>query len=335
MKLEDLAHKALTYLPAETVHDMAICGLKHAPTKNITTPEKCSRKIWNLEFKNPIGLAAGFDKNAECTDGLFGFGFGFIEVGTLTPLPQDGNPKPRLFRIRKEQALVNRMGFNNKGIDAALENLKARKYHGAILGINIGKNKTTPNENAVNDYLIAQKKCHAYADYITVNISSPNTPKLRELFTPSYLDNLLSTLQEQQLTLNHENRKQVPLLLKLSPDMSEDLLRTTLDVVQKYKIDGVIATNTTITRPVPEGSKNMDETGGFSGKDLFPLSYKMVKDIYSYTNGELPIIACGGIMGAEQANAYLEAGASLVQVYTGFAYNGKNFVNRMISGLTK
>jgi dihydroorotate dehydrogenase len=335
MKLETIIHKTLTLLPAEPVHDFAIWALQHQPIGNITTPAVASRKVWNLEFKNPIGLAAGFDKNAECTDALFSMGFGFIEVGTITPKPQPGNPKPRLFRIRNEKALINRMGFNNKGIDYAVNCLKKRKYKSGIIGINIGKNKDTPNENALDDYLIAQSKCHTYADYVTINISSPNTPKLRELFTPEYLDTLLATLQSKQLELNKVNNKTVPLVLKLSPDLTDELLQSTLDIVMKYNIDGVIASNTTVTRPIPESAKHYNETGGFSGKNLFPITHNMVKNIYSYTNGKLPIIACGGIMGSEQANAYLAAGAQLVQVYTGFVYDGAGFVQQLLHALTK
>ena len=333
MSLVSIIHKTLTLLPAEPVHDFAIYALKHQPCGKITTPQVASRKVWNLEFKNPIGLAAGFDKNAECSDALFNMGFGFIEVGTVTPLPQSGNPKPRLFRIRQEKALINRMGFNNKGVDYALTNIKSRKYKDGILGINIGKNKNTPNEKALDDYLTSQAKCHDYADYLTINISSPNTPKLRELFTPIYLDEMLATLQSKQLELNNTNDKIVPLILKLSPDMPEELLRSTLDIVQKYKIDGVIASNTTITRPIPENSKHYKEAGGFSGKNLFPITHKMVKNIYSYTNGNLPIIACGGIISPEQANAYLEAGASLLQVYTGFVYEGMDFIAQLLSAI--
>ena len=331
MGIESIAHKILTRLPAEFVHDMAIKGLKHQGKGKIITPEKHSVKLWGLNFKNPIGLAAGFDKNAECTDGLFSFGFSFIEVGTVTPKPQNGNPKPRLFRLRKQQALINRMGFNNKGVDAAIENLKQRKHTEMILGINIGKNKNTPNENAIDDYTVAQQKCHPYADYLTINISSPNTPKLRELCTPQYLDKLLAKLQLQQVELNIKNNKRVPLVLKLSPDMSEELLQSTLDIVMKYKIDGVIATNTTTKRPILTGVKHRDETGGFSGKDLFPMSIKMVENIYTYTNGELPIIACGGVMGPEQVQAYLKTGAKLVQTYTGFVYNGKEFITNTLN----
>jgi dihydroorotate dehydrogenase len=329
MKLETIIHKTLTLLPPEPVHEFAIWALKHQPIGNITTPIISSRKVWNLEFKNPIGLAAGFDKNAECTDALFNMGFGFIEVGTITPKPQPGNPKPRLFRIRNEKALINRMGFNNKGVDYAVDCLKKRKYTSGIIGINIGKNKDTPNENALDDYLIAQSKCHAYADYLTINISSPNTPKLRELFTPEYLDELLATLKNKQLALNKANDKTVPLVLKLSPDLAESLLQSTLDIVMKYNIDGVIASNTTVTRPIPKSAKHYNETGGFSGKNLFPITYNMVKNIYSYTNRKLPIIACGGIMEIEQAHAYLEAGAQLLQTYTGFVYNGKDYIKKL------
>ena len=326
MKLINLSSKLLQLLPPETAHDLAIWGLKHSGRGKIITPAKDSINLWGLNFKNRLGLAAGFDKNATCSDGLFKLGFGFVEVGTVTPKPQLGNPKPRLFRLRKQRALINRMGFNNHGVDAALKNLQQRRYHGAILGINIGKNKDTPNERAIDDYTIAQRKCHGYADYLTINISSPNTPKLRELFTPAYLDELLSRLKQQQVELNLRNGKEVPLLLKLSPDMPAELLATTIDLVLRYKIDGVIATNTTVSRPIPDGSKHKTEVGGFSGKDLFPISYRMVQEICDYTKKSLPVIACGGVMGEEQFNAYLDAGAKLVQTYTGFIYDSAKII---------
>ena len=327
-----LLQKALMLLPPETAHNIAIWGLKHKPYRHFNSPQCQPKQLWGLHFPNPIGLAAGFDKNAACSDALFAMGFGFIEVGTITPQPQSGNPKPRLFRLRQQQAIINRMGFNGLGLDAAIVNLENRKHQG-ILGINIGKNKITPNEQALSDYLIAQKRCHALADYMTINISSPNTPKLRALFTPAYLDELLATLKSKQIELDQAKRKPVPLLLKLSPDLDDSLLQTTIETVMKYNIDGVIATNTTVLRPIPDETPFSDETGGFSGPDLFPISFRMVEAIAQHTHKKLPIIACGGIDSPERAHAYLEAGASLLQLYTSLIYQGPKIVTKILSSL--
>lgn len=332
--LHKFMQQLLMLLPPEAAHNTACFLLKHQPTRTIQTPQQKPQQLWGLHFPNPIGLAAGFDKYAACTNALLSLGFGFVEVGTLTPKAQYGNPKPRLFRLKQQQAIINRMGFNNPGIHTALNNLKQRRHHG-IIGINIGKNKDTPNARALDDYLLTLQLSHPLADYITINISSPNTPKLRELFNANYLDEMLATLKQKQNELNTQNKKQVPLLLKLSPDLSEPLLQTTLDCIMKYHIDGVIATNTTTERPLPKHCKHLKETGGLSGSPLFNMSYTMVQNIHQYTHGELPIIAVGGITHPEQAHAYLDAGARLLQIYTGFIYHGPKLIREILSSLNK
>lgn len=284
------------------------------------------REVFGLKFKNPVGLAAGFDKDAKLYKELSNFGFGFIEIGTLTPKAQPGNPKKRLFRLKEDSGIINRMGFNNGGVEEAVERLKKNK--GVLIGGNIGKNKITPNEEAVKDYEICFEALFPYVDYFVVNVSSPNTPNLRELQDKEPLTKLLQTLQD----LNNEKpattsgaEKPKPILLKIAPDLTNEQLLDIIDIVKETKIAGVIATNTTIGR---EGlhSENQKETGGLSGKPLTKRSTEVIRFLSDKSNKAFPIIGVGGIHSAEDAIEKLEAGASLVQLYTGFIYEGPGLV---------
>lgn len=280
---------------------------------------RLEREIFGLKFKNPVGLAAGFDKDAKCYQELSNFGFGFIEIGTLTPKPQDGNPKKRLFRLKPDSAIINRMGFNNGGVSEAVERLKKNKS--VLIGGNIGKNKLTPNEEATSDYLICFNALFDYVDYFVVNVSSPNTPNLRELQEKEPLTKLLQTLQND----NHKKTKAKPILLKIAPDLTDEQLLDIIDIVTKTKIAGVIATNTTISR---EGlqSENKAEMGGLSGKPLTKRSTEVIRFLSEKSNKSFPIIGVGGIHSAEDAWEKLQAGASLVQLYTGFIYEGPKLI---------
>ncbi len=276
-------------------------------------------EVFGLKFKNPVGLAAGFDKNAVLYKELSNFGFGFIEIGTITPKAQDGNPKKRLFRLREDSAIINRMGFNNGGVDEAV--LRLKQNNGVLIGGNIGKNKVTPNEEATSDYEICFEALFYYVDYFVVNVSSPNTPNLRALQDKEPLTELLQTLQNKNLA----KPKPKPILLKIAPDLTDEQLLDIIDIVNETKIAGVIATNTTLSR---EGlaSENKIETGGLSGKPLAKRSTEVIRFLSEKSNKSFPIIGVGGIHSAEDAIEKLEAGASLVQLYTGFIYEGPALV---------
>jgi dihydroorotate dehydrogenase len=280
---------------------------------------RLEREVFGLKFKNPVGLAAGFDKDAKCYQELSNFGFGFIEIGTLTPKPQDGNPKKRLFRLKPDSAIINRMGFNNGGVDAAV--LRLKKNKNVLIGGNIGKNKFTPNEDATSDYLICFETLFDYVDYFVVNVSSPNTPNLRELQEKGPLTKLLQELQN----LNSKKQRQKPILLKIAPDLTDEQLLDIIDIVNETKIAGVIATNTTISRENLQ-SENKAETGGLSGKPLTKRSTEVIRFLSEKSNKAFPIIGVGGIHSAQDALEKLEAGASLVQLYTGFIYEGPKLV---------
>lgn len=291
--------------------------------------ERLQTRIFGLNFKNPVGLAAGFDKDAKYIDDLAKLGFGFVEIGTLTPKPQSGNDKPRLFRIPEDNALINRMGFNNEGVDAAVERLKKRKSD-IIVGGNIGKNKITPNENAMDDYDYCFRKLYDYVDYFVVNVSSPNTPNLRALQEKEPLQNLLSHLQKLNIELGNPK----PLLLKIAPDITWELLDEIIEILLDLKLDGIVATNTTISREnLISSSTTKDEKGGLSGKPLTEKSTEVIKYIHQKTNGKLPIMGVGGIFTAQDAKEKLDAGASLVQVYTGFIYEGPAIVKKICEGI--
>ncbi len=294
---------------------------------------RLKREVFGIKFDNPVGLAAGFDKDAKLFDELASFGFGFVEIGTVTPLPQDGNPKPRLFRLKEDNAIINRMGFNNEGIEATVARLR-RKKSNIIIGGNIGKNKVTPNERAVNDYEMCFEKLFPYVDYFAVNVSSPNTPGLRELQEKEPLTSLLKRLQE----LNSQKDKRKPILLKIAPDLTNKQLDDIILIVSETNIDGVIATNTTIDRSGLKTTKIRLESignGGLSGKPVKERSTEMIKYLSEKSNKAFPIIGVGGIHSAEDAIEKLEAGAALLQVYTGFIYEGPALVKRINKAILK
>jgi len=290
--------------------------------------QRLERKLFGLTFPNPVGLAAGFDKDAKLYKELSNFGFGFIEIGTLTPKPQSGNPKKRLFRLPEDGGLINRMGFNNEGVEAAIERLKRNK--GILIGGNIGKNKLTPNEEAVSDYVQCFEALFPHVDYFVVNVSSPNTPNLRALQDKEPLTHLLQTLKD----LNHSKSKPKPILLKIAPDLTEEQLVDIIDIITSVKIDGVIATNTTLSR---EGlqSENKSEMGGLSGKPVTKKSTEVIRFLHEKSKNAFPIIGVGGIHSPEDAIEKLEAGASLVQLYTGFVYEGPGVVKRINKAILK
>ncbi|CAM3613695.1 quinone-dependent dihydroorotate dehydrogenase [Flavobacterium gelidilacus] len=289
---------------------------------------KLEREVFGLKFKNPVGLAAGFDKDAKLYQELSNFGFGFIEIGTLTPKPQEGNPKKRLFRLQEDSAIINRMGFNNGGVEEAIIRLK--KNNGVLIGGNIGKNKITPNEEAVNDYVICFEALFDYVDYFVVNVSSPNTPNLRELQEKEPLKALLNTLQN----LNLKKNKPKPILLKIAPDLTNEQLLDIIEIVNETKIAGVIASNTTISREGLE-SANKSEMGGLSGKPLTNRSTEVIRFLSEKSNKSFPIIGVGGIHCAKDALEKLDAGASLIQLYTGFIYEGPKLIKEINKALLK
>lgn len=316
---EKAHHFTFKYL--KFIHKIPLVPLLIRKIYNVEHPS-LHRKVFGLHFKNPIGLAAGLDKDAKLYKELANLGFGFIEIGTITPKPQLGNPKKRLFRLIEDQGIINRMGFNNEGVEAAVKRLK--KNTNVLIGGNIGKNKTTPNEEAVNDYLICFEQLFNYVDYFVVNVSSPNTPNLRILQEKEPLKQLLSTLQNTNLT--HKNPK--PILLKIAPDLTDEQLLDIIEIVQETHIAGVIATNTTIGR---EGlvSDNQKETGGLSGKPLKNRSTEVIRFLSEKSNHAFPIIGVGGIFSETDALEKLEAGASLIQLYTGFIYEGAGLIKRI------
>lgn len=286
-------------------------------------------ELFGLQFKNKIGLAAGFDKDGKHIDSLSKLGFGFLEFGTVTPLPQDGNPQPRLFRLPKDEALINRMGFNNRGVDHLVERLKEGKPKQVIIGGNIGKNKLTPNEKAIDDYLICFRKLHAYVDYFVVNVSSPNTPNLRDLQEKEPLKALLQAVSEENKTF----KIQRPILLKIAPDLTTGQIDDVIDIVQELQISGIIATNTTIDRSqlnTPVSEITSIGNGGLSGAPLKDRSTEVIRYIAQKSNHKIPIIGVGGIDSPETAKQKLDAGASLVQIYSGFIYQGPGLIKKLI-----
>ena len=333
----------LFLLPAETAHYFSLNSLKLLlKIPLMKTLVKCiftvknpdlKREVFGLKFPNPVGLAAGFDKNAQYIDELACLGFGYIEIGTVTPLAQDGNPLPRLFRLPKDKAIINRMGFNNEGVDAAVERLKKRKSD-ILVGGNIGKNKNTPNENAVDDYVICFNKLFDYVDYFVVNVSSPNTPGLRELQEKDTLSALLNTLQK----LNESKKRQKPILLKIAPDLNHSQLDDIVDIVNETKIAGLISSNTTIKRePLHTAASEVEAlgNGGLSGLPVRDFSNEVLDYLHKKSKGAFPIIGVGGIMTGGDAKHKMELGASLVQVYSGFIYAGPSMVKSINSFLAK
>lgn len=290
------------------------------------------KQLMNITFPNPVGIAAGLDKNGEYINALSALGFGFIEVGTVTPRPQDGNPKPRMFRLPQAQALINRLGFNNKGVDYLIKQIKNAEY-GGVLGINIGKNFDTPLEKAVDDYLFCLQKVYQYADYITVNISSPNTPGLRQLQFGEELNNLLASLKKRQTELTDEKKKYVPVVIKISPDLTQEQLENIAQTLISNQIDGVIATNTTVSREAIENNPLSQEQGGLSGKPLFNKSTEIVQQLHQLLQNKIPIIGVGGIMSAHDAQLKFQAGADLIQIYTGFIYKGPGLIGEIVHSI--
>ncbi|ADI30725.1 quinone-dependent dihydroorotate dehydrogenase [Methylotenera versatilis] len=331
MNIYAMAKPLLFCLDAEVAHDVTIKSLKLATKLHLTqclnqAPTCQPRTVMGITFPNPVGLAAGLDKNGAVIDGMAALGFGFIEVGTVTPRPQPGNPKPRLFRVKEAQGIVNRFGFNNLGVDNLIENVKAAQYKG-VLGINIGKNFDTLMENAVDDYLIGMQKVYAYASYITVNISSPNTKNLRALQEKEALSHLLATLKLEQTKLADQHGKYVPITLKIAPDLELEQVNEIADLLMQHKIDGVIAANTTLSREKVQGMEHAEETGGLSGAPVRSKSTLVIQQLSQRLQGALPIIGVGGILSGADAVEKVAVGADLVQVYSGLIYKGPKLVH--------
>jgi dihydroorotate dehydrogenase len=319
-------------LDPETAHHVTLSALRYLPSGSFAKPQGRVVDAMGLKFAHPIGLAAGLDKNGDYLDALAKLGFSFIELGTVTPRPQIGNPKPRLFRLPAANALINRMGFNNHGVDALVENVKKARYQG-ILGINIGKNKDTSLDGAVDDYLYCLRKVYLYASYITVNISSPNTPDLRQLQQGAYFHTLMKELREEQLSLSDLHQRYVPLVVKVSPDETDDTLKQIADVIVSQGIDGIIATNTTCARDAVSTLPHGNEQGGLSGRPLTAASTHCLTVLKQVVGDDVTLIGVGGIDSSIVAKEKLEAGASLLQVYTGLIYQGPGLVRALCDGL--
>ena len=337
MNLYPLLKPLLFKLDAEQAHDLTLKSLKRAEQLGLLAlaagrlPDQ-PRQVMGLHFPNPVGLAAGLDKNGAAIDGFAQLGFGFVEIGTVTPRPQPGNPKPRIFRLPEAEAIINRMGFNNLGVDHLLSRVQAAKYKG-ILGINIGKNFDTPVERAVDDYLICLDKVYAHASYVTVNVSSPNTPGLRSLQFGDSLKQLLEALRQRQEDLAVRHGKRVPLAIKIAPDMSDEETVLVAQALVDSGMDAVIATNTTLSRVGVEGLAHGDEAGGLSGAPVREQSTHIVKVLAAELAGRLPIIAAGGITEGQHAAEKIAAGASLVQLYSGFIYKGPALIRQSVDAI--
>jgi dihydroorotate dehydrogenase len=321
-----LFRPALFQLNPETAHHLTLNGLNAAYTLGLSgllAPRIPAdpRTVMGITFPNPVGLAAGLDKNGDCINGLSALGFGSIEIGTITPLPQTGNPQPRLFRLPEARAIINRMGFNNDGVDKLVANVQRANFKG-VLGINIGKNAVTPIENAADDYLICLRKVYAHASYVTVNISSPNTKNLRQLQDEEALNVLLMQLKAEQGKLAQQHGKYVPIALKIAPDMEYEQINHIARLLMQHEIDGVIATNTTLSRVGVENLPHGAETGGLSGAPVRDKSTLVIRQLANELQGALPIIGVGGILNGADAVEKIQAGAALVQLYSGLIYRG-------------
>lgn len=331
--LYPLARSLLFQFEPETAHRLALKSLRLATRAGITQQLSASpRTVMGIEFSNPVGLAAGLDKNAEYIDALAQLGFGFIEVGTVTPRPQPGNPRPRLFRLPQARALINRLGFNNQGLDYLLAQVERSTYQG-VLGINLGKNFDTPVEKAVQDYLTGLRRVYPKTSYVTVNISSPNTPGLRDLQYGERLDRLLEALKNEQSRLATEHGRYVPLTVKIAPDLSDEDIPTVARSFLRNEIDAVIATNTTFSRKGVEDLPHAHEAGGLSGAPLMTRATEVVRLLHQILEARLPIIAVGGIMSGADARAKIEAGADLIQIYTGLIYRGPALIREIAEAL--
>lgn len=338
-----LVRSALFSIDAESAHNMTLAALCKLNSCSITkalvaTSQNIKQKpikLMGLNLRNAVGLAAGLDKNGEYIDALGALGFGFVEVGTVTPLPQDGNPKPRMFRLPQAGAIINRMGFNNQGLEKFITNVQSSQWqaNGGILGLNIGKNAATPNEKAIDDYLIGLQGVYPYADYITVNISSPNTANLRDLQGHDELTALLAPLHEKRLQLAQQYNRNVPLAVKIAPDLDNEQIDVIAEVLLQNNIDGVIATNTTVSRQAVQGLRHGNEAGGLSGPPVHQMSLDVIKRLRQQLGNDFAIIGVGGISSPQQAVEKINAGANAVQLYTGLIYQGPNLVTQCVNGL--
>lgn len=335
-----LARSALFSLDAETAHELTLSSLQKAYDCRLTRgliaarPEKPCM-LMGLALRNPIGLAAGLDKNGAHIDALGNLGFGFVEVGTVTPKPQPGNPKPRMFRLPRAEALINRLGFNNQGLESFIANVRKSEWrgNGGILGLNIGKNAATPIEQAVDDYLIGLEGVYPHADYVTVNISSPNTQNLRALQGQEELTGLLLPLQEKRKALADQYGRQVPMVVKIAPDLSIEQIDIIAALLPRHGVDGVIATNTTLSREAVRGLPHANETGGLSGPPVHELSLRVIERLRQQLGADFPIIGVGGVVSGKQAKEKVSAGANAIQLYTGLIYKGPALIGECVRAL--
>jgi len=331
-----LIRKALFLTDPETAHGLALESLRLGYGVGVTHLLCKTRRlpvtVMGLQFPNPVGMAAGMDKNGDYIDALGSLGFGFIEVGTVTPRPQPGNPKPRIFRLEKANAMINRLGFNNKGVDHLVQQVKKHRFNG-ILGINIGKNFDTPNDKAADDYLICLEKVYAYADYITINISSPNTRGLRDLQDSEQLNSLLSALNSKRLELTDKFQKRVPLVVKVAPDLEDKQIPVMAGIVVQNEFDGLIATNTTISRDAVKGMRYADQQGGLSGSPVKDLANHVLTGFRAHLPAEIALIGTGGITTGADATEKMQLGADLVQFYTGFVYRGPDLLDDCLNAI--
>ncbi|MDH3286840.1 MAG: quinone-dependent dihydroorotate dehydrogenase [Betaproteobacteria bacterium] len=332
-----LLRPLLFALEAETAHRVTlrileVLGRTGLPRPAPPAPANCARQVMGISFPNPVGLAAGLDKNGEFIDALFRLGFGFIEIGTVTPRPQPGNPRPRVFRLPQARAVINRLGFNNDGVDRLVNNVRRTRYRG-VLGINIGKNADTPIERAADDYIACLRKVYSLASYVTINISSPNTKDLRALQGTGELDQLVGALKSEQRRLADAHGKKVPLAVKIAPDLDAAQIQAIADTLRRHAIEAAIATNTTTARDEIAGQRYADETGGLSGAPLAARATAVIEQLSRALAGEVPVIGVGGILGADDARRKIEAGAQLVQLYTGLIYRGPALVAECVNAL--
>ena len=335
-----LARPWLFRLDAERAHDLSLRALEASYRSGMAgllgrPPEPLPTRVLGLDFPNPVGLAAGLDKNGEYIDALMALGFGFVEVGTVTPKPQAGNPRPRMFRLPDQQAVINRLGFNNAGVDALVRNVERAQRKGGLLGINIGKNKDTPNEIAEGDYMYCLSRVYPLADYVTINISSPNTAGLRELQEEQLLRRLVGTLREEQERLGAKHGRRIPMLVKIAPDLSDADIEACARVLAEMEVDGVIATNTTTSRLQVEGSRHATEQGGLSGQPLMGQSTTVLRMMRTRLPESVPLVGVGGILSGADAVTKMAAGASLVQCYSGLVYRGPQLVGECVEAIRR